>query len=80
MVGYPDLRRTHYGRSSTRQRPHNATPRVRAELQASQEATSVLAVRYGLNPKTALMHETAASARLESVNVSCQVAQAHYHG
>jgi transposase InsO family protein len=28
------------------------TPRVRAELQASQEATSVLASRYGLNPKT----------------------------
>src|SRR5919107_5576298 len=28
------------------------TPRVRAELQASQEATRVLAVRYGLNPKT----------------------------
>src|SRR4028118_1058758 len=28
------------------------TPRVRAELQASQEATGVLAVRYGLNPKT----------------------------
>jgi transposase InsO family protein len=28
------------------------TPRVRAELQASQEATSVLAARYGLNPKT----------------------------
>src|SRR3954452_2521679 len=28
------------------------TPRVRAELQASQETTSVLAARYGLNPKT----------------------------
>src|SRR5215210_3862276 len=28
------------------------TPRVRAELQASQEATRVLAVRDGLNPKT----------------------------
>jgi transposase InsO family protein len=28
------------------------TPRVRAELQASQEATRALAVRYGLNPKT----------------------------
>jgi transposase-like protein len=28
------------------------TPRVRAELQASQEATRVLAHRYGLNPKT----------------------------
>src|SRR3712207_369626 len=28
------------------------TPRVRAELQASQEATSSLAARYGLNPKT----------------------------
>src|SRR3954467_2706707 len=28
------------------------TPRVRAELQAAQEATRVLAVRYGLNPKT----------------------------
>src|SRR5919107_2133912 len=28
------------------------TPRVRAELQASQEATSALAARYGLNPKT----------------------------
>src|SRR3954454_7105929 len=28
------------------------TPRIRAELQASQEATRVLAVRYGLNPKT----------------------------
>ncbi len=28
------------------------TPRVRAELQASQEATRVLAARYGLNPKT----------------------------
>src|SRR4028118_1439079 len=28
------------------------TPRVRAELQASQEATGVLAARYGLNPKT----------------------------
>ena len=28
------------------------TPRVRAELQASQEATCVLAARYGLNPKT----------------------------
>src|ERR671916_723822 len=29
------------------------TPRVRAELQASQEATRVLAARYKLNPKTA---------------------------
>ena len=29
------------------------TPRVRAELQASQEATRSLAARYGLNPKTA---------------------------
>src|SRR3954467_14871064 len=28
------------------------TPRVRAELQASQEATRVLAARYGLNLKT----------------------------
>jgi transposase InsO family protein len=28
------------------------TPRVRAELQASQEATRVLAARYGLTPKT----------------------------
>jgi transposase InsO family protein len=28
------------------------TPRVRAELQASQEATRTLATRYGLNPKT----------------------------
>jgi transposase InsO family protein len=28
------------------------TPRVRAELQTSQEATRVLAARYGLNPKT----------------------------
>src|SRR5690348_10506188 len=28
------------------------TPRVRAELQASQEATRRLAARYGLNPKT----------------------------
>jgi transposase InsO family protein len=28
------------------------TPRIRAELQASQEATGVLAARYGLNPKT----------------------------
>jgi transposase InsO family protein len=28
------------------------TPRVRAELQASQEATRALASRYGLNPKT----------------------------
>src|SRR5215211_2548767 len=28
------------------------TPRVRAELQASQEATRVLAARHGLNPKT----------------------------
>ena len=28
------------------------TPRVRAELQASKEATGVLAARYGLNPKT----------------------------
>jgi len=28
------------------------TPRIRAELQAAQEATRVLAVRYGLNPKT----------------------------
>src|SRR4051812_14338295 len=28
------------------------TPRIRAELQASQEATRVLAARYGLNPKT----------------------------
>src|SRR3982750_2175175 len=28
------------------------TPRVRAELQASQEATRGLAARYGLNPKT----------------------------
>jgi transposase InsO family protein len=28
------------------------TPRMRAELQASQEATRVLAARYGLNPKT----------------------------
>jgi transposase-like protein len=28
------------------------TPRVRAELQASKEATRVLATRYGLNPKT----------------------------
>jgi hypothetical protein len=28
------------------------TPRVRAALQASQEATRVLAARYGLNPKT----------------------------
>jgi hypothetical protein len=28
------------------------TPRVRAELQASQEATRALAARYGLNEKT----------------------------
>ena len=28
------------------------TPRVRAELQASQESTRALAARYGLNPKT----------------------------
>ena len=28
------------------------TPRVRAELQASQETTRRLAARYGLNPKT----------------------------
>src|ERR671927_394250 len=28
------------------------TPRVRAELQASQETTRVLAARHGLNPKT----------------------------
>jgi transposase InsO family protein len=28
------------------------TPRVRAELQASQETTRALAARYGLNPKT----------------------------
>jgi hypothetical protein len=28
------------------------TPRVRAELQRSQEATRRLAARYGLNPKT----------------------------
>jgi transposase InsO family protein len=28
------------------------TPRVRAELQGSQEATRALAARYGLNPKT----------------------------
>ncbi len=28
------------------------TPRVRAELQASQEGTRALAARYGLNPKT----------------------------
>ena len=28
------------------------TPRVRAELQRSQEATRTLAARYGLNPKT----------------------------
>src|SRR5918993_1772656 len=28
------------------------TPRIRAELQASQEAASVLAARYGLNAKT----------------------------
>ena len=27
------------------------TPRIRAELQASQEATRVLAARYGLNPE-----------------------------
>ena len=28
------------------------TPRVRGELQASQETTRALATRYGLNPKT----------------------------
>jgi len=28
------------------------TPRLRAELQASQESTGSLAARYGLNPKT----------------------------
>jgi hypothetical protein len=28
------------------------TPRVRAELQRSREATRTLAARYGLNPKT----------------------------
>ena len=28
------------------------TPRVRAELQASQESTRALAARYGLPPKT----------------------------
>src|SRR4051812_24960173 len=28
------------------------TPRIRAELQTPQEATRVLAARYGLNPKT----------------------------
>ncbi len=28
------------------------TPRIRAELQASQEATRTLAVRYGLNEQT----------------------------
>src|SRR5215210_6250630 len=28
------------------------TPRVRAELQRSQESTRALAARYGLNPKT----------------------------
>src|SRR3954452_4325546 len=27
-------------------------PRIRAELQASQETTGILAARYGLNPKT----------------------------
>src|SRR3712207_2961934 len=35
--------------------PHGSartTPRVRAELQASREATRALAARYGLNPKT----------------------------
>jgi hypothetical protein len=28
------------------------TPRIRAELQASQESSRALAARYGLNPKT----------------------------
>jgi hypothetical protein len=44
----------HYGGLFTRQRPHNAANSSRAptELQASQEATRVLAARYGLNPKT----------------------------
>jgi len=28
------------------------TPRIRAELQASQESSRTLAARYGLNPKT----------------------------
>src|SRR5918993_2817216 len=32
--------------------PARTTPRVRAELQRSQEATRALAARYGLNPKT----------------------------
>src|SRR3954470_14078758 len=50
VVRCPEMRRTRYGRSFTRQRPHNAA--CSSELQASQEATRVLAARYGLNPKT----------------------------
>src|SRR4051794_22300291 len=59
VVRCPAMRRTRYGRSFTRQfytavlhGSARTTPRIRAELQASQEATRVLAARYGLNPKT----------------------------
>lgn len=41
-----------YGNRSSWLSPHNTAPRVRAELQASQESTRALAARYGLNVKT----------------------------
>ena len=37
----------HFGKCSAR-----TTPRIRAELQASQESSRALAGRYGLDPKT----------------------------
>ena len=41
------------------------TPRVRAELQASQEGTRALAARHGLNPKTAAMDGALSAAALD---------------
>ena len=40
----------HYGKRSSRQRPHDAA--YSAELQASKESGRALAARYGLNAKT----------------------------
>src|SRR5665213_4508915 len=40
----------HYGKRSSRQRPHDAA--YSAELQASKEIGRALAARYGLNAKT----------------------------
>jgi len=40
----------HFGKDSSRQRPHDAA--LRAELQVSQASTRALATRHAVNPET----------------------------